>query len=83
MLPSCGMSKCGEVTGKGVVIFRGATKVAEQYFEKGIQDFVFKDNISAGNSMVEYVLMPQGEGVIVKGMSIQLDMEKNRFKKIN
>jgi hypothetical protein len=76
MLPSCGMPQCVDAIGNGIVVYRGSTKVAEQYFMKGIKSFVFKDNIPDGESIVQYVLMPQGRGVIVEAMSIEFEKEK-------
>ena len=48
----------------------------DMVFKGGLKSFVFKDNIPVGESMVQYVLMPQGRGVIVEAMSIEFEKEK-------
>jgi len=68
---SCGSKRCGNEMGRGVIIYRGDTKVAEQYFEEGLKDFSFKDNLPTGEQMVEYVLMPQGGDIIVNKLSLK------------
>lgn len=72
---SCGSKRCGNEIGRGVVIYRGNTKVAEQYFEEGLKDFSFKDNLPLGKQMVEYVFMPQGGDIIVNKLSLKSEVE--------
>jgi hypothetical protein len=71
----CGRMRCGNEIGKGVVIYRGKTKVAEHYFEEGLKDFSFRDNLLPGEQMVQYVFMPQGEGIIVNKLSLKPEVK--------
>lgn len=69
-MPECADGSCNGHKA-GVVVFRGNTKVAEHYFSKSLETFVFEDEIPNGEKVTDYVLMPQGFRVVVEKIAIQ------------